>query len=89
MELEEEAGVRADELIGKPTLLAVVRDSFLAQPEAIWQWESAVELEEVAAQLNGREHQGAVIVEKGSVPSATWEVMTPVAREAWRQWRRQ
>ena len=88
LELDEEAALRADELIGKPTLLAVVRDSFLAQPEAIWRWESAVELEEVAGRLNAHEHHGAVIVEKGSVPPATWEVMTPVAREAWRQWHR-
>jgi hypothetical protein len=87
-EMQEEADLRQADVVGPPILLALVRDSFLAQPEIIWQWEVALELEDVARRLDAHEHHGAVIVEKGNCPSATWEVMTPVAREAWRQWRR-
>jgi hypothetical protein len=87
LELSEEASLSAGDMVGSPTLLAIGHDSFLGQPEAIWQWESAVELEEIAARLNVREHHDSVILEKGGVPTATREQMTPVARAAWEKWR--
>lgn len=87
LELEEEASVRAEDLVGEPVFLGVVRDSFLSQPEAIWQWESAVELEEIAGRLNAQEHHGATVVGKGGVGEEVWAQMTPVARAAWGKWR--
>ena len=87
LELEEEAATRAEEMLGRPTLLAIARDSFLGQPEAIWQWESAVELEEIAGRLNAREHHDSVIVEKGRLSQEIHGQMTPVARAAWEKWR--
>ncbi|HUO10295.1 MAG TPA: hypothetical protein VM008_18455 [Phycisphaerae bacterium] len=86
-EMQEEANLRDGDVVGEPMLLALARDSFLAQPEMIWQWEVAVELEEVVRRLDAHEHHGAVLVEKGGVAGGTWELMTPVAREAWRLWR--
>jgi hypothetical protein len=89
-ELSEEAEVTADDLLPRdgdwPRFMGVVRDEFLAQPEAIWQWETRTPLEEFARRLSPQEHAGAVQVTRARADSLLWQRMTPVARHTWRLW---
>ncbi len=80
-ELREEAGLRPEELTGRPTLLALARDPVLRQPELIWRWELAVEPEKLAHRLDPREHDRLLIL---TVNSAEPTPLTPVAQAALR-----
>jgi hypothetical protein len=94
-ELGEEASVTASDLMPRngtagrgrwPRFYGVARDEFLAQPEAIWQWEVCTPLAEIAARLAPQEHGGAVEVTRERPPRELWERMTPVARHTWQVW---
>jgi hypothetical protein len=86
MELREEAGVEPGELVGRPRLLAVVRDLFLQQPELAWVWETSGDLREIGRRMAEHEHSGFVVVGRAGVEARVWEQMTPVARETWARW---
>ena len=90
MELHEETGLRFGEerRDGWPRVLGLARDEFLQQPELFWQWEVGVELEALLTRMDPAEHSGGVIVERGDMPAALREELTPVARVAWEQWSR-
>jgi 8-oxo-dGTP pyrophosphatase MutT (NUDIX family) len=87
-ELEEEVGLTAGDLdsAAGPRFLGVVRDDFLAQPEAIWQWEIPLPLATVGARLQAPEHTAWLAVGRERVSAASWQEMTPAARYAWHQW---
>lgn len=89
-ELSEEAALTPVDLQPRdaswPRFLGVARDEFLAQPEAIWHWETRTPLEQIAARLAPQEHAGAVLVRRVKPDPQLWQGMTPVARHTWRLW---
>jgi len=90
-ELWEEARVLPADLALRgtwPRLLSVAQDELLSQPEAVWQWETIVPLDEVASRLTAEEHSGAMLLDRTqALPEGLWERLTPVARHAWQIWR--
>jgi hypothetical protein len=87
-ELKEEAGVETQDLLSEgPMLQAVVHENILGQPEAIWQWETRVSLDDIAHRIDRGEHASWLIVAGEADPDEqTWLQMTPVARYSWRRW---
>jgi hypothetical protein len=85
-ELHEELAITAADLSGRPTLLFIVRDEFLAQPELVWHWELATDLETIAARLDPDEHHGHLLLTKDPLTPDAHARMTPLARLAWDRW---
>ena len=69
-----------------PRFLGIAEDQALAQPEAIWQWDSRIDLESIAHRLDPREHGGWSLIQRGEMNEALWRQMTPVARYTWQIW---
>jgi hypothetical protein len=90
LELQEEAHLQPADLMsgnaGYPRLLGILRDEVLAQPEAAWQWETIVPLEEIGGRLDRAEHSGSLLLRRGRPDEGTWRRMTPVARYTWEAW---
>lgn len=90
LELHEEAGVDPRHLATDGPLMAgLARDPFLNQPELFWQWETTVELEQIAGRLDPAEHSGAVLIDRHSLAKALSGNLTPVARGAVSVWAQQ
>jgi hypothetical protein len=88
-ELHEEAGVGESDLEpggSWPRLYAVVRDEFLGQPEALWQWETRIPLDLIGARLEPSEHSAPLQLIRDVMDQATWNLMTPIARLCWQRW---
>jgi hypothetical protein len=90
LELHEEAHLALADLESAgnsfPRLLGILQDEFLAQPEAAWQWETRLPLEEIEARIDPREHAGCIQLSRDSIDETTWRRMTPVARFSWQAW---
>jgi hypothetical protein len=87
LELHEEAGIGPAELSpAGPRLVGLAQDNVLHQPELFWQWETAVELEQLVERLDAAEHSGFLILDKKEIASVSWERLTPVARHVVQQW---
>lgn len=84
-ELQEELGMGTHE-VGAARPLGLYRDSFLGQPELVWQMESSVGWDELAGRMDREEHDGLRVVGADGVggAGAGW---TPVAQAAWEDWR--
>ena len=97
MEVREELGLSAEMMgamcggadAGSPEglrLVSVVRDEAMVKPELIWRWEVGLEVEDLIGHAEDGEHAGWAIVKRDRVERDLWELMTPVARQAWRCW---
>jgi hypothetical protein len=87
LELHEEAGVNPRDLATDgPRMAGLPRDPFLNQPELFWQWETTVDLEQIAARLEPAEHSGAVLIDRRKAADALCGNLTPVARRALSAW---
>jgi hypothetical protein len=82
-ELHEELHVQPHELAGQPELLGFYRDTWLMQPELVWQWEIETAPEELARRIPRDEHDGLLALaatDTAGVP------LTPVTAAACAHW---
>ena len=84
-ELAEELKLEERDLVGPPKALALLKDTFLGQPELVWQQEISIPPEHLDAQLNLAEHSAIVVVNRGQQIETT-QGYTPVAVSAVRRW---
>lgn len=69
-ELEEELGLASDNLAAPPTVLALMRDPVLAQPELVWHGELKQPLAQCTDALNAQEHDTILAVPMADVLTA-------------------
>jgi hypothetical protein len=87
LELHEEARLTPAELEDTgPRVLGIAHDDFLGQPEIFWQWETRIDLHQVAARLDASEHAGSRILGRQDMTDHLWQQLTPVTRQAWLVW---